>query len=75
MARNEEPDTRQALLTLLLQKIKEDTYPSTTMLDLVEFLVTPEDIPSYVGVLMEKIQDETYPSISMIDRAIRITAP
>jgi hypothetical protein len=75
MASREEPDARQAVLTLLLQKVKEDTYPSTTMLDFIEFLLTPEDVPAYVGVLMEKIQDDTYPSISMMDRAVRITAP
>lgn len=69
-----ETDAREALLSLLLQKVKEDTYPSSTMLDLIEDLVTPADIASYVGVLMEKIHNDTYPSSSLMQRAVRMAA-
>ena len=31
---------RRRLLDLLLEKVEEDTYPSSTMLDLIELLVT-----------------------------------
>lgn len=60
--------TREQLLELLLSKVDSDKYPSSTMLDLVEQLLTPDDERAYAEVLMSKISDETYPSMSLVRR-------
>jgi hypothetical protein len=67
-----ENGVREQLLDLLLRKVDEDTYPSETMMDLIEQLVTPEDKPAYAKVLMSKIESETYPSNSMISRVLAL---
>lgn len=64
---------RAQLLELLLDKVEQDDYPSSTMLDLIERLATPEDLPEYAEVLMAKIEGETYPSNSVIRRLVALT--
>ena len=63
-------DVRQEMLALLLQKIQEDEYPSTTMMDLAEKLLGPEELAIYAAVLMEKIKADEYPSIPMMQRVL-----
>lgn len=38
------------------------------MMDTIEQLLTPEEVPAYVVALQDKIRNETYPSIPMIQR-------
>jgi hypothetical protein len=59
---------RQALLDKLIDQIEQDTYPSVTMMDMVEELLTPWDLERYTNVLLDKIKDEQYPSIPMLER-------
>lgn len=66
-----EDRTRQQLLDVLLTKVDADKYPSSTMLDLVEQLLTPDDEPAYVDVLMAKISEENYPSLSLVRRLLQ----
>ena len=61
-------DVRGELVNLLLQKIASDSNPSITMMNIVEELLAPDDIPTYVGVLMDKVKTERYPSLAMIRR-------
>ena len=64
-----DPDlARGALLTALLEKIQDDPYPSSTQLDLVEELLTEEEIPAYVLLLQDKIRRDRFPSVSMMTR-------
>ncbi|MDQ4052923.1 MAG: hypothetical protein M3237_09510 [Actinomycetota bacterium] len=74
MARNQERDVRRELVGLLLEKIETDTYPSTTMLAMVEQVLTPEEVPIYAGVLMDKARNDYYPSISLLARVRRLAA-
>jgi hypothetical protein len=72
---NEHPEveqTRAALLDLLLSKVKEDTYPSATTLDLLEQILTPEELPAYAAVLMDKIAQDRFPSASMMKRLVSL---
>lgn len=64
-----EESVRHELLRLLLEKVRSDQYPSSTMLDIVEDLVTPEEKPLYAQVLMAKIQEDQFPSLDLIRRA------
>ena len=68
-------DARAELVYTLLQKVHEDRYPSTTMLDLIENLLTPEEQPAYVVVLQDKLRSERFPSMPMLIRLTRLVAP
>ena len=61
-------DVRTELLKNLLSKVEEDPYPSLTMLDLIEELLTPDDVPQYARLLLSKVADERFPSVSMLGR-------
>lgn len=68
-------DARAQLVRTLLEKINEDTYPSTTMLDFVEELLHEEEVPDYVAFLQQRIADDKYPSIPLIDRLVQLAKP
>jgi hypothetical protein len=59
---------------LLLEKIASDRNPSVTMMNLVEDLLAPDDVPAYVGVLMDKVKTDRYPSYSMLRRLIALSS-
>ncbi len=61
-------DVRSALLDNLLSKVEEDPFPSLTMLDMIEELLQPEDLPKYAKLLLSKVADERFPSVSMLAR-------
>lgn len=67
MAQHQE-QIRQALLDELIGLIEKDTYPSTTFMDMVEEMLTPDDLERYSEVLLNKVRDEQYPSVSMLAR-------
>ena len=75
MASNgEEVDVRGEVVDLLIERIASDRNPSVTMMNLVEELLAPDDVPAYVGVLMAKVKTEKYPSYSMIRRLMGLTS-
>jgi hypothetical protein len=75
MASNgEEVDVRGELVDLLLEKIASDRNPSITMMNLVEELLAPDDVPAYAAVLMDKVKSERFPSLSMIRRVMALTS-
>ncbi|WP_028656093.1 hypothetical protein [Nocardioides sp. J54] len=61
-------DTRARIVDLLLEKVAEDRFPSIPMMELLEDLLTPDEVPAYAAVLMQKIRETTYPSVSMLSR-------
>ena len=72
MADNDSFDTRAEVLGILMDKVTADTYPSETMLDLIEELARPDDIPAYASVLADKVRADTYPSTSMLRRLVAL---
>jgi hypothetical protein len=68
-------DARAELVMTLMQKVQQDRFPSTTMLDLVESLLTPEELPSYVVALQDKIRAEQFPSIPLLQRLSNLVTP
>jgi hypothetical protein len=64
---------REQVLDVLLEKIEDDRYPSSTMMDDVERLLTPWRKQDYARILMDKIRDDRYPSRSMIERVIKLS--
>lgn len=63
-------DARAILVDLLLRKIAADRFPSNTMMDYLEELLLPDEVPAYVAVLAQKLRDDQFPSISMIRRLV-----
>jgi hypothetical protein len=68
VARIDEEDARAELVATLLEKVRSDQYPSNTMLDLIEELLTPEETPAYVVFLQDRVRSERYPSMPLIKR-------
>jgi hypothetical protein len=64
----QESDARSILLRSLLRKVADDPFPSTTMLDLIEDLLRPDEVSQYVALLARKIDSEVFPSIPMLRR-------
>lgn len=66
---------RQRLQDSLLDRIRDDTYPSPTMMDYVESTMrTREQVLEYAETLLEKIDATRYPSSSMINRVEAVLA-
>ena len=61
-------DVRVKLLQRLIEQVDSDQYPSTTMMDTIEEMLTPDEVPNYAQVLVRKVADDQYPSIGMIRR-------
>ncbi|QIX27071.1 hypothetical protein ncot_11045 [Nocardioides sp. JQ2195] len=61
-------EIRDALVGHLIDRISRDTYPSTTMLDMIEQSMGPEHVAAYAEALMDKIRQDEFPSLALIDR-------
>ena len=68
-----ELNVREQVLDLLLEKIENDRYPSTAMMDDVERLLTPWRIQDYAEVLLEKVRRDRFPSRAMVERLLRLS--
>jgi hypothetical protein len=61
-------EMRRVFVGQLIERVSQETYPSMTMLDIIEDSMGPEDVEGYAEVLMEKIRQDAYPSFALIDR-------
>ncbi|HSJ22973.1 MAG TPA: hypothetical protein VK964_20605 [Nocardioidaceae bacterium] len=68
MPKDDSFDARVELVSMLIEKIEEDQYPSTTMLDMLEQNLKPEEVPVYVAMLTRRIRSDRFPSIPMLNR-------
>ena len=64
---------QQAICAVLMDKIRQDPYPSPTMMDLVEQHMAQEQLAEYLDVLLEKIDGERFPSMDMVRRITALT--
>ena len=65
---DEATDLHREVLRTLLEKVEEDPYPSVTMLDLIEEMLRPEEVPVYAEILLDKIRGDRFPSLDMLQR-------
>ena len=64
---------RQAVVAgILLKKVREDRYPSSTQMAMIEQIIPAQLLPRYVDVLLEKVAQDDRPSISMLHRLQRV---
>jgi hypothetical protein len=61
-------DARRMLLDVLMRKVRDEPYPSVAILDVVEHLLRPDEVPEYVEVLVHRFNQETYPSMPLLRR-------
>jgi hypothetical protein len=59
---------QDALYGSLIDKIRNDTYPSGTMMDAVEAGMNEQQLADYADALLEKVQGDQYPSLDLIRR-------
>ena len=64
---------RDAVLDTLLEKVENDRYPSPTMLDDIERILTPWRRDDYADVLMAKVRTDRFPSHDMVERLLRLS--
>jgi hypothetical protein len=71
MAR-EQYDVHGEVLRVLLSKVEQDPYPSATMMDMIEQMLEPDQVPAYAALLMEKISRDRFPSLEMLQRVAKL---
>ena len=65
-------EAQTALVRLLIEKVRQDKYPSFTQMELIEESIPQALIPEYFAVLAEKVMGDEYPSIPMMRRLQRV---
>ena len=73
MANRQSFDLRAEIVDALMEKVDTDPYPSNTMLNYIEELMTPDELPRYAESLLSRIHADKFPSIPMIARLKRLT--
>ena len=59
---------RERVSRKLIEDIEDVQYPSVTMMDRVEAILSPDALGDYAEALLEKIEGTRFPSISMLNR-------
>ena len=65
-------EAQGVFVQLLLEKVRQDRYPSWTQMNLIEESIPQAMIPDYLEVLIEKAAGDTIPSIQMLRRIQRV---
>jgi len=73
MADRQSFDLRAEIVDALMEKVDTDPYPSNTMLNYIEELMTADELPRYAESLLSRIRSDNFPSIPMIARLKRLT--
>jgi hypothetical protein len=60
------------LVQTLLDKIRDDPYPSATQMAIVEEVIPREMVPDYLQALIDKVAQDDWPSIPMLQRIARV---
>jgi hypothetical protein len=62
------------MVEMLMEKIRNDRYPSATHMSIVEESIPRELLPDYLEILIDKAAEDTIPSIPLLRRISRIAA-
>jgi hypothetical protein len=63
---------RERFLEVLLSKVDQDHYPSTSQMDMLERNLDRRELAAYVDVLADKIEEDQFPSVPMMQRIERL---
>lgn len=72
MAEDRAGDVHERYYAYLLDRVRADRYPSTTMLSMIEQGGNEEERAELVDILLEKTEADRFPSIPMLQRMARI---
>jgi len=61
-----------ALARVLLERVRQENYPSSTQMDWLEQIIPPDLMREYVNVLLEKALSSRWPSVSIVRRLQRM---
>ena len=67
-------EARGMFVQFLLERVRQDAYPSWTHLNLIEESIPQAMLPDYLEILVEKAAGDKYPSIPMLRRIQRVAA-
>ena len=65
-------EARNAIAVLLIEKVRQDEYPSSTQMDLIEQVAPTYLLRDYLNVLLEKVMRDPNPSIPLLGRVARV---
>jgi hypothetical protein len=65
-------EAQARVVEMLMDKVREDQYPSATQMSIIEGLLTPELTGDYVDLLVQKAARDEFPSIPMLRRISRV---
>jgi hypothetical protein len=65
-------EAQVAVANFLLERIRQDHYPSETHMTMLEQFIPRAMARQYVNVLLEKVVADSFPSTSMLRRLLRI---
>ena len=65
-------EARGWLAQTLMEKVRNDRYPSATQLAIIEEVLPRQMIPDYLEVLIDKAAQDNIPSIPLLRRISRI---
>ncbi len=67
------PPLQQRYYDLLMERVRNDRFPSHQLLDRLEAsFSTPDQVIAYVDMLLEKTDESWYPSHQILDRIERL---
>ena len=67
------PNLHDRYYSYLLDRVAQDRYPSSAMLDMLERdMRSEDDRAAYVAVLLDKAGKDKFPSLPMLRRIARI---
>jgi hypothetical protein len=69
-------ELRRKVADMLLDKMRDENFPSVTMMNRVEAVIgqDPDELSEYAEMLLEKVEATRYPSVEMLERLDRIAA-
>lgn len=65
-------EAQDAFANFLIERIRQDKYPSETQMNLLEQAIPRPLVPKYVNVLLEKVMADNWPSNPMLKRLNRV---
>ena len=66
---------QERYVQLLLDRVRQDPYPSPVQMDLIEATIRDsEQLVDYIEALLEKVESTRFPSLSMLRRIQRIAS-
>jgi hypothetical protein len=64
---------QERFVDLLLERVKQDVYPSRLHMDMLEATIRqPDQLVEYLEALIDKVENTRFPSHTMLERIHRI---